>query len=392
MRILFISNLYPNPHSPNAATFSRQQITALRNIAHVDVIAPIPWPVRLRVSIPYSYTDLDMEVHHPTYFYTPKILRGLYGQFYLASIRSIAEKLLATRNYDCIYSSWLFPDGWAAAQLASKFAIPLFVNVVGTDVNRLKMGSSVTEKALWVVDRAQRVIAVSNNLKKTLIKFGADPQKIEVVYNGVNRSIFRPMDRNKTRINLDIPIGRTVVLFVGNLKKEKGVFELTEAFAQLVKHRTDLDLELALVGSGPCEQKLRSFLKRNGGLNRVRFVGSIPLEEVAQWMNACDVFCLPSYMEGQPNVVIEALACQTRVVATNVGGIPELDSGQGAIQLVNPKSVKELTVAIEGMLLRERCSTVHNSICTWQENVQRLLKIFCLPGSIEVGNATNSRH
>ncbi len=375
-RILFISNLYPNSSFPNAASFSRQQITALHDHMDIDVIAPIPWPTRIRSSIPVACINNGIDTYHPTYFYIPKLLRKYYGHFYLASIRSTAETLLKSNKYSYIYASWLFPDGWAAVRLAEKYNIPLFVNVVGTDVNRLSPKSSITEKSLWVLEKAQRVIAVSNKLKEHLVGLGADPNKIDVVYNGVNRSIFRPINRNQVRDKLEVPEGRTVILFVGNLKKEKGVIELSKAFAQLVMRCNDKDLELVVVGRGPFEPQMRRSLEVGGVLNRARFVGSLPQEEVAQWMNACDVFCLPSYMEGQPNVIIEALACQARIVATNVGGIPELDKGQGNLRLIEARSIAQLDQALEEMLASKISPVESSFITSWQENASHILKIF----------------
>lgn len=375
-RILFISNLYPNQYKPNAASFSRQQIAALRDLADVDVISPVPWPTRLRASIPLVCSNDGMEVYHPTFFYTPGILRSFFGNYFLASIRGVADKLLKTKKYDYIYASWLYPDGWAAAQLARQYNIPLFVNVVGTDVNRLSSGSSVTKKSLAVVAQAQQTIAVSASLKEHLVALGADPHKIKVVYNGVNRSIFRPLPKQCTRDELSIPEGRSIILFVGNLKKEKGILELAKAFTLLVRRRPDMDMGLVIVGSGPFELNMKNSLKVDGMLDRVRFLGSQPLEEVAKWMNACDLFCLPSYMEGQPNVVIEALACQARIVATNVGGIPELDKGQGNLRLIEPKSVPQLELALHEMLSAKVSPVESSFISSWQENAARIYEIF----------------
>jgi glycosyltransferase involved in cell wall biosynthesis len=375
-RILFISNLYPNLHTPNAASFSRQQISALRNFADIDVIAPIPWLTRLQATIPHVCFDDGMHVYHPTYLYTPGIFRSKFGNYFLGSIRGVADMLLKTKNYDFIYASWLYPDGWAAAQLAKQYNIPLFVNVVGTDVNRLRPGSPITEMSLAVVNQAQQVIAVSCKLKEHLVALGSDPRNIEVVYNGVNRTIFRPLPRRRTRDELNIPEGSSIILFVGNLKKEKGILELAKAFALLVRRHPGMDLGLAIVGSGTFEQNMKKTLKADGMLDRVRFLGSRSLEEVAKWMNACDLFCLPSYMEGQPNVIIEALACQARIVATNVGGIPELDKGQGNLRLVDPKSVSQLELALDEMLSTKVSPGESSFISSWQENAARIYEIF----------------
>jgi glycosyltransferase involved in cell wall biosynthesis len=375
-RILFISNLFPNPLEPHRAAFSRQQISALSELATVDVIAPIAWTSHGRRQIPAYRTFQGCDVFHPTYWYTPGILRALYGSFYRASIRPVATHLLSSRRYDLVYASWLFPDGWAAARLAEEFDLPLFQMVLGTDVNRLSPGNTLTQKSLWVADQTRKVIAVSRALKEHLVELGVRPEKIEVVYNGVDRSIFRQLDIREIRRQLAISENVRLILFVGNLKREKGLRELATAFAMLAKKMADEELCLVLIGSGPFEQEMRTLLATEGVDQYARFLGALPQQEIARWMNACDVFSLPSYSEGQPNVVIEALACGARIVATRVGGIPELDSGKGNLRLVEPRSSAALATALEELFDTEPPPLASTFIPSWRENAEQILRIF----------------
>ncbi|MBV5283939.1 MAG: glycosyltransferase [Paludibacter sp.] len=375
-RILFISNLFPNPLEPHRAAFSRHQISALSEFATVDVIAPIAWTTRGRDRIPKSRSDLGCEIFYPTYWYTPGTLRSLYGKFFYYSIRAIATHLLSSRTYDFIYSTWLFPDGFAAARLAYDYNIPCFQNVVGTDVNRLLPDSPLTRHSLQVINQSQKIVAVSKALKQHLVKLGVDPAKIEVVYNGVDRTIFRIMDKQAIRSKLSLGDNKKYILFVGNLKKEKGLRELASAFAQLSSNKENGHISLVLIGSGPYEKEMRELLITGGVEQKVIFLGTRTQQEIAEWMNVCDVFCLPSYSEGQPNVVIEALACGARIVATNVGGIPELDRGQGGIRLVEPCSSDALAAALDEMLNAEIVTAECDFICSWQENAEQVFRIF----------------
>jgi glycosyltransferase involved in cell wall biosynthesis len=108
----------------------------------------------------------------------------------------------------------------------------------------------------------------------------------------------------------------------------------------------------------------------------VHFLGDQPLETVAQWMNAASLLCLPSYMEGVPNVVLEAFSCGTKVIATSVGGIPELDARQGNIRLIDPRSVSQLTQALSDMRSEKYLYVESNFINTWHENAARIFQIF----------------
>jgi glycosyltransferase involved in cell wall biosynthesis len=139
------------------------------------------------------------------------------------------------------------------------------------------------------------------------------------------------------------------VLFVGRLDPAKGIVELLEAFASLASRRPNL--RLAFVGDGPGREQLRCKVKDLRREDRVRLAGACPSEKVPQWLAAANVLALPSYAEGCPNVVIEALSCGRPVIATNVGGIPELVSEKSGI-LVAPRDSRALARAIDTAMER----------------------------------------
>lgn len=378
-RVLFISNLFPNPASPQMATFNQQQIAALHEHCDVDVISPVSWISRLGDACQKTRRDAGgVTVYHPSYYYPPGCLRGSYGTFFYWSIRAVAAKLLSRHRYDCVFASWLYPDAWAAARIAREAGLPLYVKVHGTDVNRLASRGTMTLKSLDVVNAATRVVCVSQALKHRLVQLGASPDKLEVVYNGVDRTTFFPMSRLLARMQLSVPADDTVILFVGNLKKDKGLAELVEAFNIVSAEPGPAQWQLVIVGTG----NFAPVIERLAGTSRhgVRMMGSLPLQEVALWMNAATLLCLPSYMEGVPNVVLEALACGTRVVATRVGGIPELDAGDGRLILIEPRSVNTLVSALKRGDFNTETPPNGSFPHSWQENAEQLMRIFACGG------------
>lgn len=370
-RVLFISNLYPNPLRPTMGAFNRQQISALSEHCAVDVISPIPWTMLRSFGTTKDHQSDGVNVYHPTYFYVPRILRHWYGWFFAWSIWRQATKLLNARRYDLVYSSWLFPDSWAASRLAEKYGLPLVVKVHGSDVNKLMPGSKVTARSMHVVDRAKTVVCVSAALRDRLVALGASASKLELLYNGVNRDVFFPGDKNAIRNQLGIGAKEFIVLFVGNLKKEKGIGELVEAYAAFDR-TTKSQSRLVVIGSGPDQTFVHELVTRTGCSGKVSFLGGQPLEVIASWMNAASVLCLPSYMEGVPNVVLEALSCNTRVIATRVGGIPELDDGSGMITLIEPRQEFELLQALQEASRLPVPDGPRTKVATWAENAERL--------------------
>src|SRR5262249_36781248 len=148
--------------------------------------------------------------------------------------------------------------------------------------------------------------------------------RVVVQHNGVDGTEFQIRDKAEARARLKLHPDRPMILYVGNVKTEKGVGELVEAMARLTRRLGRKDVELCVVGSGEILDKLKARTLELGLGPNIRFAGRQLHTEIPHWMSACDVFCLPSYAEGCPNVILEALASGRPVVASRVGGIPEL--------------------------------------------------------------------
>jgi glycosyltransferase involved in cell wall biosynthesis len=174
---------------------------------------------------------------------------------------------------------------------------------------------------------------------------GAAPERIDVVPNGVDRQEFKPRDRGEARAHLGLPESGKMVLFVGHLTEPKGAGDLIRAFA--LAGEALRDTRLVMVGDGEGSAACRVLAAGLG--ERVSFVGAEPHERIPLWLAACDALALPSWNEGMPNVVLEALACGRAVVASNVGGIPDVLDGYPHA-LVPPREPAALALALERVL------------------------------------------
>jgi glycosyltransferase involved in cell wall biosynthesis len=142
-----------------------------------------------------------------------------------------------------------------------------------------------------------------------------------LVTNGVDSELFHPRDRQEARVALGRGDDRRRwILYVGRVEADKGAHDLAEAFTRVAA--ADPQAALFVVGDGKARAAVAEKLGPLG--DRATFVGPRPLAEVPVWMGACDLLTLPSHHEGTPNVLLEALACGRRVVATRVGGIPDV--------------------------------------------------------------------
>jgi glycosyltransferase involved in cell wall biosynthesis len=194
-----------------------------------------------------------------------------------------------------------------------------------------------------VVRRARRLLVVSEDLRRVAIeRYGAAPDRTITIPNGCNAAIFHPASRSEARRQLGVDEGARLVVYVGRLVPEKGLRELLEATAMLSQAHSRV--ELALIGDGPLRDELDQSARRIAGVP-VHLPGAMDASMVARWMAASDLVTLPSYSEGHPNVLVEALASGRPVVATHVGGIPEVVDASCGV-LVAPRDVHALSVAL----------------------------------------------
>ena len=350
MRILALTNLYPNPLQPHRAAFNRHRFRFLAQAHDVRMIAPVSWrdewALRAqRPGIPRDRrTSCDgIEVEHPRYWYTPGMLRSGYGRFFQASVRPAFERAVREFRPDVVLATWAYPDGWAAVRLARGHGLPVVVLVHGSDVRRMDEFPARARGTREALCSADGVIAVSADLAARVIALGAGPDRVATVLDGVDRSLFHPGDRAEARGRLGLDDSRKHLLFIGNLLPVKGVDVLLQACRTLAAQRDDWCLHL--VGDGAERVRLAAQAQALGLGDKVLFHGSRAHAELPDWLRAADLFVLPSRSEGIPNVLLEASACATPYVASEVGGIPEIAS-LGAGILVPPEQPEALAQAI----------------------------------------------
>lgn len=245
--------------------------------------------------------------------------------------------LVSTRGWDMLHANWTLSGSmaWAVHLLTGK---PYVVTVQGSDIfkaPRLPLVAGITRT---VLRGAKKVLALSESLSGAVVALGVDPEMVEVVPNGVNTQRFLPA------LSAD---RADQVLFVGSLIERKGVRYLLEAFASL--HQCRLSTRLVLVGEGSQRDEYEEKARVLGIASNVLFTGSQTQEQVSAWMQSSRLFVLPSIEEGLGVVLLEALACGTPIVATRVGGIPDVvvaDVGR----LVPPADPEQLKAAMLSIL------------------------------------------
>lgn len=328
MRILLMTNLYPNGSQPIRAMFNRNEAVGLSANHEVRVIAPIAWTDEASLRLKRRWKrrvdqgPTKIVVEHPRYLFTPKVLRSRYGDFYRWSVQRAFRKAVREFKPEIVYAPWAYPDGWAATRLAREAGLPSIIKVHGSDVLLLDQHPARRAVTIDGLGAADGIVAVSADLATRLIDMGIRRDRIRVVYDSVDRSVFSPGSRADARQRLGLAADRPIALFVGNLVPVKGIDVLIDAMSRLANAGQCLDAYL--VGQGPLRRELQATVNRLGLGDRVRFVGPVAHENLADWYRAANVMVLPSHSEGVPNVLLESASCGTPFVASRVGGIPEI--------------------------------------------------------------------
>ena len=357
MRILAITNLYPNPYQPLRAAFNRQEFRALAKLHSLAVISPIAWTDELTyhgkraASLPRDRRILldGIAVDYPRYLFTPKVLRAWYGHFYRFSVNSAFKRALAELRPDVIYAHWAYPDGWAAVKLGHDAGLPVVIKVHGSDILVLSSYRGRRHRTIEALQRADGIVAVSQDLAQRMVEMGAPVENIHVVYAGIDREVFRPGSSAAARGRLGLEPDIPIVLFVGNLLPVKGLDVLVEASSHLKKD--GVKFSCLLIGQGPMRDQLERQIASLQLQEQVHMLGPKPNDELPEWYRAATLFVLPSRSEGLPTVLREAAACGTPFVASRVGGIPEI-AHLFPSRLVQPEDARGLAHAICEMIER----------------------------------------
>lgn len=330
MNILTFTSLFPNSSAPNFSVFVYQRVlhVAHRSGNKVTVIAPIPYfPTwshlprwRSLGALPEQERVGDLEVHHPRYPLLPKIAMPLHGLLIFIGCFFLVRRLHKEREFDCIDAHYVYPDGFAAALIAKLLGIPVIVSARGSDINRFPSFRLIKPMIRWTLRNSSGLVAVSAALRKVMLDLGAP--EVEVVGNGVDVHRFQPVPQAVAKEHANLPANSRIIVSVAALIPCKGHRLLLAAFSELARHYPDL--KLVLIGKGELRNELQNQIQTLKLEDRVMLAGMIANEDLKFWYSASEVSCLASSREGWPNVLFESLACGTPVVATRVGGAPEV--------------------------------------------------------------------
>ncbi|HEV2853915.1 MAG TPA: glycosyltransferase family 4 protein [Thermoanaerobaculia bacterium] len=327
MRTVTFSTLYPNSVQPRNGIFIEQRLRHLLETGGVEshVVAPVPWfpwtqsafgRYSVFARVPYYEERHGIPVYHPRYPLLPKVGLSFAPLMMATAVKPVLEGMIERGfDFDLIDAHYAYPDGVAAVILGRHFGKPVVMSVLGDDVITYPKFLIPRRLLLWAVDHAFGITSVCEALKRRLVDWGAPEEKVRVVLHGVDMELFQPVDRGEVRRRLGL--SGAVLLSVGHAIPRKGHHLAIEALRELP------GMTLMIAGDGWYEPALRDLAASLGVEDRVRFLGHVEQEDLKEYYGAADALVLASSREGMANVLLEAMACGTPVVATAVWGTPE---------------------------------------------------------------------
>lgn len=401
MRILVLTTSYPSDELDPSGVFIASLLHAVQRRGHsVKVIAPSN-------GIVYGERVVNgiVTVRFPYFF--PKswerLTRGAGGipenmaQSWLARVQVLPmmstflyTTLTEMREIDLIYANWLGAGivGVIGKLLSGR---PLVVSFRGDDGYLARDRLLWRTPAKWVMRHADALAPVSRELHDIIVGLGTPSEKCFLPRFGVDVELFHPRIRSESEERSG---GEIRVIYVGAMLIKKGVRDLIEALAA----EEFCNVRLVLVGDGFYLPELIAVAERRGLKERLEWKGLQPQKAVAEELRSSDIFCLPSYTEGRPNVVNEAMASGLPVIATRIGGIPDMVEEGGTALLYEPGDTEALrnclrTLSVDSNLRRSMGSRgrdlIMRSNLSWDTTAEDFEKI--LEYTMEKGLHDRSR-
>jgi len=349
-KLLIITPAYPNEdNSFIGESFVKNQLESLKSyFKEITIVAPVLFSFKMlpkdKLCKNYSYDNI--KVYFPRSLYIPIF----YSRKILIDNRlRVVGNLIKKENieFDLIHAHFTWPSAYIGVKLKERFKKPVIVTIHENSEwfdKEVNMNHPLLKYA-W--ENADALIRVNKKDVPVLKKFN---KNVFSIPNGFS-SEFKLLDKNECRSKLHLSADINVIFTLGRLIKRKGFNYLISAMKIVTEKRKDV---LCFVGgSGPLKDKLQKQINELNLQNHVKLIGFVPDELLPIWMNACDIFVLPSLAEGNPTVMFEALGCGKPFVGTKVGGVPEIITSEDYGLLCEPANPEDLAEKILTALDKE---------------------------------------
>ncbi len=305
-------------------------------------------PLTKQYIIDLTNKPRNVELFLPPIFYLPT--KSGFKKLGDRQFKYIDEQIKKNNlEFDFIHSHFIWPAGYSGARLREKYDVPFVITAHGYDIYDLPFRDNGWKKKIeYALNSSDYIITVSHKNLEYIKKLDVKT-RVKVIPNGFDKNLFYPRDTKECRKYLNLPLDKKIILTVGNLVEIKGHEYLINSIKEMINYRKDI--LCIIIGTGKLKNKLEKQINKFGLENHISLVGEKDHTEIPIWINACDIFVLPSLNEGNPTVMFECLGCGKPFIGTNVGGIPEIINSKYYGFVVEPKNssilAEKLLVALD---------------------------------------------
>lgn len=379
------SDFQKDPTEINAPHFSSVHVLVRTNVL-ADLAQQFRLPIPQLVCFSSAYkidnegTPANVQVHLTPVMYVPTD-RGYktLGDKHLSVVEALIQKQGIT--FDLVHSHFTWSSGYVGARLREKYRVPFVVTAHGEDIYSLPFKDAVWRKNIeYVLNTADAIITVSQSNLECIRKLDVDTP-VHVIPNGFKEDLFCPKEMAECRRVLGLPLDRKIILTVGIYETVKGHTYLVEAVSRIIREKKDI--LCVMIGFGTERQALEKQIQSLGLEDHIILAGGKPHTEIPLWINACDLFVLPSLNEGNPTVLFEALGCGKPFIGTRVGGVPEIITSDVYGLLVNPADPDDLKAKILTGLERtwdREAIRAYAKQFTWETIAQKIRDVYTQVG------------
>jgi len=374
--LLILTPSYPDENeSFIIEMFVKYQVAELKQyFEKIIVIAPVlrsfGYLKKDKLCRDYAYDNVV--VYYPRCHYIPIdwLSKVLIDNRLQVVERTIEEHHL---HFDLIHAHFSWPSGYIGVRLKKKYGKPVITTIHENGDwfdQEIGTGHPLINTA-W--SGADALIRVNRKDISVLKRYN---EQVYSIPNGFSPA-FHPIDATIARKGLGLPGDVKIVFTLGNLIKRKGFNYLIDAMEQICNQRDDV---LCFIGgAGPERGSLQVQIDRLRLGERIKLLGSVSGDQLTFWMNACDLFVLPSLNEGNPTVMFEALGCGKPFVGTRVGGVPEVITSDDYGLLIEPADpenlVEKILVALDREWDREKI-LMYAEQYTWENITKRIVGVY----------------
>jgi glycosyltransferase involved in cell wall biosynthesis len=409
LRVLVISDLFPNPPNPALGVFVERQTTHLQSHCDNVVVSPIRifphlrlWkqisqPSRFRAQwqgwrtelaqIPDKWQINGVPVHYPRYTSPPKQgFRAMWGFFAYPVLRKKLHVLHKAYSFDLIHAHYASTSGIIALLARRWMQVPVVLSIHGLDLTYAVKQHPLSAAIIrWAFKKSDMVLANSTWTAQQIIHYGGEPAKVQVVFLGGNAAPSFKVTQQPSKVCVaHARSPHLTLLSVSNLHRSKGNAYVLRALRALLD--MGYSLKYIIVGEGPYRSHLEELVKELKLEAHISFEGYKAHAEVWPYFAACDIFVLPSWIEGFGIVYIEALGLGKAAIGCQGTAGPE-DIKRlcpECIELVKPQDVDSLVEALKALIddpqKRTRMGALGKELVrqnfTWQRNAEKTMQIY----------------